>query len=215
MKAHLSAPIFALLVVALLGVACAPVTVTPAAATAAAPQPAAATAALAQPATVPPAEPAVTQTAATAPAAAGAFADPFAYCAAVVDIDGPDARYTGPKIPDAVANRLMMAMGLTGTPPPPIAQGSFWRCMNGKVYACTVGANLPCQEKGNADKTPTQEMKDFCQANPTSDFIPMVVTGRATVYSWKCDKGTPVVDKQISEVDARGFLSNVWYEVTQ
>jgi hypothetical protein len=28
------------------------------------------------------------------------FSDPFAYCAAVGTIDAPDARYTGPRVPD-------------------------------------------------------------------------------------------------------------------
>jgi hypothetical protein len=31
------------------------------------------------------------------------FTDPFAYCAAVGTVDAPDSRYTGPKVPEAVA----------------------------------------------------------------------------------------------------------------
>ena len=56
-------------------------------------------------------------------------------------------------------------------------------------------------------------MKEFCTANPSADFLPMAVTGRATVYSWRCTAGAPVVDKELTKPDARGFLSNVWYEV--
>ncbi|MGC9335618.1 MAG: hypothetical protein ACP5JJ_15830, partial [Anaerolineae bacterium] len=32
-----------------------------------------------------------------------AYADPFAYCAAVGTVDAPDANYTGPAVPESVA----------------------------------------------------------------------------------------------------------------
>lgn len=144
------------------------------------------------------------------------YADPFAYCSAVGTVDTPDARYTGAKLPDDVAQGLQVAMGLpTGMPPPPIADNSYWRCMDGKVYACTVGANLPCMEKASTDSNPTNEMKDYCKANPASNFIPMAVTGHATVYEWRCSNGTPEVASQMVTPDARGFLSNIWYEIQQ
>ncbi|MHB0876436.1 MAG: hypothetical protein ACYC5O_10395 [Anaerolineae bacterium] len=142
------------------------------------------------------------------------YADPFAYCSAVGTIDTPDARYDGPEVPDDVAQGLQVAMGLpTGTPPPPIAEGSSWRCMDGAVYACTVGANLPCQEKADTGTDATTEMKDYCKANPASDFIPSAVTGRATVYEWRCTNGTPEVVRQLVTPDARGFQSNIWYKI--
>jgi hypothetical protein len=142
------------------------------------------------------------------------FTDPFAYCAAVGTIDAPDARFVGPKVPVAIVTGLAKALNLPpGTPAPPITQNSFWRCMDGKVYACTVGANLPCQEKADTSQTPTQGMKDFCQANPTSDFIPAYITGHATIYEWRCTNGAPDIVKQVAHTDARGFLANIWYEI--
>jgi hypothetical protein len=93
-------------------------------------------------------------------------------------------------------------------------QGSFWRCMNGKLYACTVGANLPCQEKATTDRTPTEPMQEFCQENPDSDFIPMAVTGHAVIYEWRCANGEPEIVQQIVEPDEQGFLSNIWYEIS-
>ena len=143
-------------------------------------------------------------------------ADPFAYCATVGTIDVPDTLWTGPKTPDAVVRGLMKAMGLPpDAPADPIAQSTFWRCMNNKVYACTVGANIPCQEKADASKTPSAAMNDFCKANPASAFIPAVVTGRATVYEWKCVNGKPEVAKELFKPDARGFIAEFWYEVAQ
>lgn len=85
--------------------------------------------------------------------------------------------------------------------------------MSGKVYACNVGANIPCTTKAVTDKTPTQAMNDYCKANPKSDFLPTVVTGRATVYSWQCTDGTPTIAKELTKPDAAGFLSLFWYEI--
>jgi len=81
--------------------------------------------------------------------------------------------------------------------------------MDGSVYACFVGANLPCETKANTDRTPTQEETNYCQQNPNSDFIPAVVTGRETAYEWRCLDGAPAIVKQLSQPDAQGFLSDI------
>lgn len=162
-----------------------------------------------QPTSPPPAQP----TTAAQPVSASST-DPFAYCAVVGNLDAPDARWTGPKMPDAVLNGLIQAAKLSPNMPRDVlTQSSFWRCMSNKVYACTVGANLPCQEKADTNKTPTAAMNDYCKANPKADFIPAVVTGRATVYEWKCVNGKPEVGKELFKADARGFISDFWYEI--
>ena len=145
---------------------------------------------------------------------AASFADPFAYCAAVGTVDTPDVRYTGPKMPDAVAKGLMKATNASADAPLDVfVRNSFWRCMGGKVYACTVGANLPCESKADASKTPNEGMTSFCASNPNSDFIPAVATGRETVYEWRCTNGAPAIVKQVFTPDARGFISNFWYVI--
>jgi len=145
----------------------------------------------------------------------GQFTDPFAYCAAVSTMDTPDARYTGPETPEAVVKGLRKVLETPDdVPMEPFVAGTFWRCMDGKVWACFVGANLPCTEKADTSRTPTPDMADFCQANPSSDFIPAYVTGRATVYEWRCTNGAPEIVKQIVEPDAQGFQSNIWYEIS-
>jgi hypothetical protein len=92
--------------------------------------------------------------------------------------------------------------------------GTFWRCMGGKVWACFVGANLPCTTKADTSRTPAAAMVDFCKANPASDSIPAYITGRATVYSWRCTNGAPEIVKDLVQPDAQGFLSNIWYELS-
>lgn len=145
---------------------------------------------------------------------AASYADPFSYCAAVGTIDIPDSRYSGPAIPDAIAQGLKTASGAAADAPIDIfKQGSSWRCMGGKVYACFVGANLPCDAKADTDKTPTSMEADYCKSNPNSDFIPAAVTGHNTIYAWRCNQDTPAIDKQVFHVDSQGYVQEIWYQI--
>jgi hypothetical protein len=144
------------------------------------------------------------------------FSDPFSYCASVGTIDKPDTRYSGLKTSDVIVKGYLKAAGLDVNADYPSAfkDMTIWRCMDKKVYACNFGANLPCDSKANTDKNPTQAMADFCKENQNSDFIPMVVTGHETIYSWHCVKDTPALLDQISRVDASGYIENIWYPIT-
>ena len=155
-----------------------------------------------------PPAPAATQTPAT-------YSDPFAYCAAVGTMDVPDARYSGPELPEAIIVGVKKALGMPNDVPAEVLQqGTFWRCMNGQVYACFVGANLPCQAQANTDRTPTDAEKEFCQQDPNADVIPMVVTGHESVYEWRCSNGQPEIVRQFAQPDERGFLSHIWYQIS-
>jgi hypothetical protein len=143
------------------------------------------------------------------------FTDPFAYCAAVGTADTPDERYAGPELPETIVEGLTELGLVSADTPPEIVKNAVWRCMDGKVLVCHFGANIPCMEKADTSRTPTSEMEDFCQANPASDVIPAAVTGRATVYEWRCTKGVPEIVKEAFKPDARGFLSDFWYEINQ
>jgi hypothetical protein len=155
-----------------------------------------------------PPAPAATPTPAT-------YSDPFAYCAAVGTVDTPDARYTGPQLPETVISGVKKALDMPADVPAEVLQqGTFWRCMNGQVYACFVGANLPCQAKANTDRTPTDAEKEFCQQNLNADVIPMAVTGHESVYEWRCNNDQPEVVRQFAQPDERGFVSNIWYQIS-
>lgn len=141
------------------------------------------------------------------------YDDPFTYCTAVGTIDVPDERYTGPKMPDSIIQGMVNQGVVSAEAPSEFKQNAVWRCMDHSVWVCHFGANLPCQEKADLSQTPTPEMKDFCTANPSADSIPAVVTGRATVYEWKCHQGKPEVARQIFQADPQGYLANFWYEL--
>lgn len=143
------------------------------------------------------------------------YTDPFAYCAVVGTVDAPGHRYVGPKVPRAIAEGLRRAFGLPDTAPlEPFLRNTYWRCMDGKVYACNVGANLPCLERADTSARPSEAMVTWCRENPSAVAIPAVVTGRRTVFVWRCQTGTPAIVRRVTAPDARGFLSNIWHEIT-
>lgn len=146
---------------------------------------------------------------------AGTFSDPFVYCAAVGTVDTPDARYTGAPIPDEVINGFKKAAGWeTSTEPIEMfRKTTIWRCMNHKLFACNFGANLPCDSKANTDRTPSLAMQDYCRVNPNSDMMPMSVTGHDTIYGWHCIKDVPQILQQLGQVDAAGYLAQIWYAI--
>jgi hypothetical protein len=142
------------------------------------------------------------------------FDDPFAYCAAVGTIDAADARYTGPALPEAVARGLQAALGPpAGAEAEPLPWNWTWRCMDGQVHACTFGANLPCAEKADTGREPSAAVSEFCRQNPGVEVIPMAVTGRATVFEWRCANERPTIVRQFAEPDAAGYLANIWYAI--
>lgn len=142
------------------------------------------------------------------------LADPFAYCASVGTADAPDARYTGPAVPASIAAGLRRAFGAPPDAPLEVfTRGTTWRCMGGRVYACTVGANLPCQARADKSRTPSPAIAEFCRQNPAADAVPAVATGRETIYAWRCAGGLPEIARQIDTPDPRGFLSRVWHEI--
>jgi len=142
------------------------------------------------------------------------FTDPFAYCAALGTVDNPDARYTGPKMPEAIIKGLTRKGVVSADAPREFNENAIWRCMDGKVLACHFGANIPCLEKASLSRTPTSAMEEFCRTDPNADNIPAAVAGRATVYQWRCTSGKPEVVKQFFKPDKQGFLSDFWYEIT-
>jgi len=86
--------------------------------------------------------------------------------------------------------------------------------MDGKVYGCFVGANIPCESKANTDRTPSEGAKAFCTEQPNAEFIPAYATGHETVYEWRCNNGTPEIVRQVFNVDARGFVVDFWYQLS-
>ncbi|MBZ9806982.1 hypothetical protein LB542_11935 [Mesorhizobium sp. BR1-1-9] len=83
-----------------------------------------------------------------------------------------------------------------------------YRCMNGKVMACFVGANLPCVKMNATRDNPGAD--EFCRRNPNEDGVPAVATGHDTVFSYRCRDGKAEVTGQTWKLDKRGFARKLW-----
>ena len=158
----------------------------------------------------------------TAPPAAGAttaatYDDAFAYCASAGTVgevapfgEIKDRRYTGPPVPEAVISFFIEKFQLGDY----WRSDSFytWRCFEGKVWACWWGANLPC---GQADirTEPSPGMVESCREHPDQP-LSAADTGHSTIYAWECRDGVAVIERQVFQVDARGFVADFWYEIS-
>jgi len=92
-----------------------------------------------------------------------------------------------------------------------LASQAKFRCMGGKIYACFVGANLPCS-KMNAEQS-NAGAEAFCKDNPAADSVPMVATGHDTIYSYRCKDGHAEVARKLYQTDQRGFAQSLWTTV--
>ena len=146
--------------------------------------------------------------------AAPVYDDPAAYCAAVRTIDKPDGRYRGPAVPDWMARALKKAEHSPEDTPLDVFTHAAWRCADGRVLACFYGANLPCGEKADPRRAPTEPVVAFCRAEPESEIVPAYVTGRRTVFEWRCRAGKPAIVRRVATVDRQGYAAKYWYVVT-
>jgi hypothetical protein len=84
-----------------------------------------------------------------------------------------------------------------------------FRCAKRRVLVCTTGANLPCG-RAKTGRTPSPGAVDWCRDHSDAALIPAVATGHDTVFAWRCQGGTPQIDRRVLDVDTRGFVSQYW-----
>jgi len=89
-----------------------------------------------------------------------------------------------------------------------LKDGAHIRCMNGRLLACFVGANLPCG-KMNASRD-NQGADAYCRAKPDTDVVPAFATRHDTIYSYRCAAERPVIAGRTFALDARGFAVRLW-----
>ena len=127
---------------------------------------------------------------------------PAAFCARIVNDDALRP------IPQSLVKAANAALGVT-MPPDMAMKATVFRCGNGHVLVCTVGANLVCG-RANTSRTPGPGQIDWCREHPNDAFIPAEATGHDTIYAWRCADGAPRIDRQTLDVDARGFIVQNW-----
>lgn len=93
----------------------------------------------------------------------------------------------------------------------PGMRNTAWRCMNGSVYVCEMGASgRGCMKAGHST-APTGGVIKWCRENPNSDFVPGAYLSGAAI-SWKC-RGTQPVVVETEGVDERGYVKRFWRKV--
>jgi len=146
-----------------------------------------------------------------------AFTDPVAYCKAVGNIDARDARYQGPAVADWIESALYTPQEIAAQKGAGIdvARSIVWRCMQRSVFGC-VQPNNPICGKANTDRTPTKAMRDFCAARPNASVIPLSVIGHENpmIFEWACHGKRPTITRQVFKVDAQGFPSDLWKQIS-
>jgi hypothetical protein len=96
--------------------------------------------------------------------------------------------------------------------PAPDAAGSFWRCMDGLVFVCAVGANIPCQSKADVSRR-NSGAEAFCRENPDAQIVPAYAAGHRTIYAWRCVAATAVRGRVVLRLDRRGFQADFWHQL--
>ena len=128
--------------------------------------------------------------------------NPRAYCARV----GTDDALRAPPSSLAPAIERLFHIGERYA-----RNATHYRCARGALEVCWVGANLPCGKAKTTRQLPAATQ--WCQTHANSDFIPMVVTGHDTLYSWRCAGRKAEPGAPVGKLDARGFFAEYWKTV--
>ena len=143
------------------------------------------------------------------------YDNPFAYCGAIGTVDQPGAPYVGDPNPTDVFLGLADITDLPPDAPERTETPDFhWRCMDGFVYACTYGPNLPCG-KADLSSRATPEMIDFCAEHFDGTPLPGSLVGHQTIYGWVCRGETPATTHQKYQVDPQGFVVSFWHWIPE
>lgn len=114
-------------------------------------------------------------------------------------------------LPAMLVPNVEKAFDLHNIKPGQVQKLTVARCMGGRVYACFVGANLPCGKADTATNKP--DIMSWCKNNPNTDFVPAYITGHDTAYIWRCSDGQPRIEAPSAGLDVSGFFREYWRRV--
>jgi hypothetical protein len=135
-------------------------------------------------------------------AAAAPRESPRSYCARV----GTDDTLRAP--PPSLAPAIRRLFNIRGHYAP---KAAYYRCADGAVKVCFVGANLPCSKANTRKNLPA--VARWCETHPDTESIPLYVTGHDSLYSWHCVGSKAVTGAPHGPLDARGFFTEYWRAV--
>ncbi len=88
------------------------------------------------------------------------------------------------------------------------------RCLNGALYVCNASADQRCMKKLNAEPEVNEAMATACAKEELDGVIlPDSITDANAAFEWTCRDGKPSVTAQLCELDAMGFIKEIWKEI--
>ena len=135
------------------------------------------------------------------------FRDPTAYCSANPTIDEPGPTYVGQPVPGWISGAW------TGNPDSSVQERAFnWRCLNGRVLACSSASVQPECGKPNDERSPSSELVQFCAGKRKATVRPDVAVNSLPI--WACKNSNPIIIGYRTGLDERGYFSTQWRDVT-
>jgi hypothetical protein len=89
--------------------------------------------------------------------------------------------------------------------------GAHIRCMDGRLFACFTGANLPCTKMNTVGEN--EGAGAFCRSNPDAQAVPAFAAGHDTIYAYRCVGRRAEIEATVLTLDARGFAASLWAPV--
>lgn len=111
-------------------------------------------------------------------------------------------------LPESLVPAAIKAFDLHDVTPQDVQTLIVARCMSGHVYACFVGANLPCDKADPSTHIPA--ISAWCKINQNETFVPASISGHETIYDWRCENGQPAISPPSAPLDAQGFFKAYW-----
>jgi hypothetical protein len=142
------------------------------------------------------------------PARAAPDTDLSAICARLGDDD------TIRDYDPALRDRTAAAFKTTFPDAKALPDGVFWetqahyRCMDGRVMVCFVGANRPCARMNAKRENPGADR--FCHDNPDAASVPAYAIGHDSIHAYRCRDGRAEVTGTTRQLDRRGFARDLW-----
>lgn len=144
---------------------------------------------------------------------AKSYTDPILFCRVAKNADShgegsvSDKRYAGPENPQAAVDAIHAVV------PKVSADSVVWRCMDGNMYACYLGASGRACTQFSHSLKPTRVLRGYCAQYPGT---PIPEAANDTAADWTCNGITPVRDRRFPPMalDKRGYIQNAWRRVS-
>ena len=137
------------------------------------------------------------------------FSDPVSYCASNPDVEIIGAPYVGQPMPSWISAAIKPVQSGARTSD---SSTSNWRCMSGRVYACSSNNGAAGCAKPVDERVPNVAMIAYCKKKKRG-VIPMELAGNV-ISTWECISKVPNIAGTRTDIDKAGYVLGQWGDVT-